>query len=63
MPIITITTDLGLKDGYIASVKGKIFSQLENVNVIDITHNIQPFNIHEAAYILRNCYKDHNIQR
>ncbi|MAM05502.1 MAG: hypothetical protein CMD06_06055 [Flavobacteriales bacterium] len=61
MPIITITTDLGLKDGYIASVKGTIFSQLENVNVVDITHNIQPFNIYEAAYILKNCYKDFPI--
>ena len=58
MAIITLTTDLGDKDSYVASLKGTILNQLEDVTIIDITHNINPFNIQQAAYILRNCYKD-----
>ena len=58
MAIITLTTDLGTKDSYLASVKGSFFSQMENVNIIDITNHIEPFNIQQAAYVLRNCFKD-----
>ena len=58
MRIITLTTDLGTKDGYLASVKGSIYSQLKEVNIIDISNNIEPFNIQQAAYILRSSYKD-----
>lgn len=61
MSIITLTTDLGTKDSYLASVKGAIYSQLPDVKIIDITNNITPFNIQEAAIILRNCYKDFPI--
>ena len=50
MSIITLTTDLGTKDSYLATVKGSIYSQLENVKIFDISNHIQPFNIYEAAY-------------
>ena len=58
MQIITLTTDLGIKDSYIASVKGAIYSQLQDIVLVDITNNINPFNIQQAAFVLRNCYKD-----
>ena len=58
MAIITITSDLGNKDSYLASVKGSIYSQLESAKIVDITNNITPFNIQQAAYVLRNCFKD-----
>ena len=58
MQIITLTTDLGLKDSYIATIKGSIYSEISDVKVIDITNNIDPFNIHQAAYVLRSCYRD-----
>ncbi len=58
MAIITLTTDLGTKDSYLASVKGAILSQLKEVEIIDISNNIEPFNIQQAAYIVRNCFKD-----
>ena len=45
MPIITLTTDLGLKDHYVASVKGAILSQISDISIVDITHNIEAFNI------------------
>ena len=58
MEIITLTSDLGSKDSYLASVKGSIYSQLESAKIVDITHDITPFNIQQAAYVLRNCFKD-----
>lgn len=56
MAIITLTTDYGLKDPYVGAVKGAIFKQLPNVNVVDISHHITPFHIAEAAYIIQNSY-------
>ena len=61
MTIITLTTDLGTKDNYVAAIKGSILSQLEEVKIIDVSHQVDPFNIQQAAYILRNCYKDFPI--
>ena len=58
MSIITLTSDLGTKDSHLASVKGSIYSQLETATIVDITNDIAPFNIQQAAYVLRNCFKD-----
>ena len=58
MTIITLTTDLGMKDSYLASVKGSIYTQLPEVKIVDICNQISAFNIQEASFILRNCYKD-----
>ena len=38
MKLITLTSDLGNKDSYLASVKGAIYSELENVNIVDIKY-------------------------
>jgi S-adenosylmethionine hydrolase len=56
MAIITLTTDLGLKDYYVSAVKGSILSQLPDVTLVDISHLVPSFNIQEAAYILKNSY-------
>jgi S-adenosylmethionine hydrolase len=56
MAIITLTTDLGLKDHYVAAVKGAILKQLPEVTIVDISHLVPSFNIQQAAYILRNAY-------
>lgn len=57
MPIITLTTDWNKNDYYIGAIKGSIYSHSENITVVDITHQIKPFNIFQAAFILRNCYQ------
>ncbi|MBM77405.1 MAG: hypothetical protein CL846_02885 [Crocinitomicaceae bacterium] len=54
---ITLTTDMGLKDYYVATLKGAIYSELPNANIIDITHNITPFDITNAAFVIKNSYK------
>ena len=58
MAIVTLTTDLGIKDFYVASIKGKLLSLFPNANIIDISHQIPAFDIQVAAFSLRNCYKD-----
>ena len=57
MQIITLTSDIGLRDYYIASVKGKLLQCIENVQLIDITHHIKPFEVAEAAFQVRSCYQ------
>ena len=58
MPLITLTTDLGTKDHYLASLKAAIYNQDKDLDVIDITHDIRKFNILEGALILKNCFKN-----
>lgn len=57
MAIITLTTDFGLKDHFVGAIKGALFSEIESVKIVDISHDISPFHIHEAAYIIQNAYK------
>ena len=57
MSLITLTTDFGTKDHFVGAVKGAIYTELPNVKIVDITHEISPFNITETAYILKNSYK------
>ena len=57
MPIVTLMTDFGNKDYAVAAVKGAILSTVENPQIIDISHEITPYNSTQAAYILKNAYK------
>ena len=57
MPIITLTTDFGEKDHFAGAVKGAIYSELDEVRIVDISHSISPFHLTEAAYIIQNAYK------
>jgi len=57
MSLITLTTDFGLKDHSVGAVKGAIYTELPEVTIVDISHEISPFNIAETAYVLKNAYK------
>tara|TARA_B100000401_G_scaffold434645_1_gene375082 strand:+ start:469 stop:1299 length:831 start_codon:yes stop_codon:yes gene_type:complete len=57
MSIITLITDFGNKDHFVAKIKGDIISNYNDAKIIDISNNVSPFNIMEAAYILENAYK------
>jgi len=56
MSIITLTTDFGLDNWFVGTMKGVIKSINPDAEVVDITHAVRPFNISEAAFILRNSY-------
>ena len=53
---VTLTTDFGLKDYSVAVIKAALLDQISEVNIIDITHEISPYNLTETAYILKNVY-------
>jgi S-adenosylmethionine hydrolase len=55
--IITLTTDFGYNDAYVAAVKGAILSINPEANIIDISHSIDPQNILQAAFILSTAYR------
>jgi len=55
-PLITLTTDFGSKDPFVGIMKGVIVSINPSVKIIDITHNISPQSILEAAYALEMSY-------
>lgn len=58
MQFITLTTDMGLKDYYVATVKASILQQCnEPVHLIDITHEVQPFDVAEAAFHVSQAHK------
>lgn len=56
MSIITLTTDYGLKDHFVGALKGKILSEFREATIIDISHNIDAFNVAEAAYMIGAAY-------
>jgi len=57
MSIITLTTDLGIKDHYVAIIKGEVYKQFPDINIVDISHEITKFDIQEAAFVFKNSYK------
>ncbi|MDD4848971.1 MAG: SAM-dependent chlorinase/fluorinase [Bacteroidales bacterium] len=56
--IITLLSDWGLQDYYVAMCKGKILSIIPDINIVDISHLVKPFDIAQAAFIFRKCYAD-----
>ncbi len=54
--IITLITDFGLQDGYVGVMKGAMANINLSANVIDISNNIEPQNIFQAAYVLNSSY-------
>ncbi len=56
MTIVTLTTDWNRNDYYVGAIKGKILSQSTRAQVVDISHQVQSYNINQAAFVLRNCF-------
>ena len=55
-PVITLTSDFGQKDPYLASLKGELHRLLEHPVIVDISHEIEPFHIAQAAFVVQNSY-------
>src|SRR5690606_40059013 len=56
MAIITLTTDYGLRDFYVALAKGVLNSRFPDVTVVDISHEIDLYNIGMGSYVLKNAF-------
>lgn len=53
MSIITLTTDYGLRDHYVAAVKGVLINLAPKAHIIDVTHEIEAHNVAHGAFVLR----------
>ena len=56
-PIITLLTDFGTRDPFVVSMKGVILGINPDARIVDISHEVQPQNIREAAFILKSAYR------
>lgn len=56
MAIVTLTTDWRQNDFYVGAVKGTILSLAPDAKVVDLNHQIPPFNISMAAFVVKNSY-------
>ena len=54
--ILTLLTDFGARDHFVASMKGVILGINNQARIIDISHNVAPYSIEEAAFLLNSCY-------
>jgi S-adenosylmethionine hydrolase len=52
VPIVTLLTDFGTADYFVAAVKGAILAANPKANIVDITHDIPPQDIEAAAFTL-----------
>jgi S-adenosylmethionine hydrolase len=52
MPIITLTTDFGLADGYVGTMRGVILSIAPEVTLVDLSHQIPAQNVRAGAFVL-----------
>src|SRR3989337_124186 len=55
--IITLTTDFGQVGGYVGAVKGVLLRINPQIKIVDITHEISPFNVLEGALVLSSFYQ------
>ena len=55
-PIITLTTDFGLTDPYVASVKGVILSLNPEAIIVDISHAVRPQRVRQGAFLLETVH-------
>lgn len=55
-PIVTLTTDFGLNDHFVGTMKGVILDILPNAEIIDISHSVQPFDVLDGALTIAQAY-------
>jgi S-adenosyl-L-methionine hydrolase (adenosine-forming) len=58
MAIITFISDYGNKDHYVAAVKAKIISHNPELRIVDISHNIEHYNLAHGSFILKSVFRE-----
>jgi S-adenosyl-L-methionine hydrolase (adenosine-forming) len=56
--IVTLLTDFGTSDHFVAAMKGVILSRDAGIRVVDITHDIPRHGVEEAAFVLLNAWRE-----
>jgi len=55
-PIITLTTDYGTNDHLVGTLKGVILKINPDTNIVDITHNVAPYDLLDGALAIGSAY-------
>ena len=55
MQIVSLTTDFGYKDHFVAELKATLLAGKSDFVLIDVSHSVEPYDIVQAAYLLKNC--------
>jgi S-adenosyl-L-methionine hydrolase (adenosine-forming) len=58
MPVVTLTSDIGQQDFLAGAIKGRLLQANPAAVIVDITHQLSPFNYPQAAYVCRNSMKN-----
>lgn len=57
IPLITLLTDFGDRDYFVASMKGVILNINPQAQIVDLSHHVTPYDVADAAYLLKSCYR------
>ena len=55
--LITLLTDFGDRDSFVASMKGVVLTINPHAIFVDLSHHVPPHSVEDAAYILNSCYR------
>ena len=55
--VVTLTSDFGTADGYVGEMKGALLSRVPDVTIVDITHEIEPQDVHGARLLVERCWE------
>ena len=56
MAIVTLTSDFGHRDAYVAILKATLLTLAPNINIIDVSHEVEPANIAHGAFLVSSAY-------
>jgi S-adenosylmethionine hydrolase len=56
--IITLLSDFGYQDNYAAVTKGILLQQIPHANIIDLSHDVEPYHLLECSYLLKSGYSN-----
>ena len=55
-PMITLLTDFGTSDSYVAEVKGVLLSRVSGAQLVDVSHDIAPGDVRAGAFVLGRAW-------
>ncbi len=58
MQLVTLTTDFGTQDYYVGALKGALLSRAPELPLIDISHDVKPFDIVQGAFVVANIWRE-----
>lgn len=56
MSLVTLTTDYGSRDPYAAALKGRLYTEVPDARIVDISHEVSPLHLEEAAFLLGHSF-------